>query len=481
MAYLFRQRNLQASNGRRYRYLARPRVTAFDHLHPQRWNWAGLVTPLDRSLERGAQEPLTRDTRLGLRYFWLHGLCNATSDAFYLSFIPLFAVAYGATTGQIGWLTAVANMLGAISLFPGARAVEKIGKRKPIVNWTFGGIGRFTLLVLAGLPLLGLNPLWAIVAIISLNSLRSFMDNFSHPAWTSLVADIVPGPMRGQYFGNRNIAMGVAALFVVPLAGWLIRTGNNWDSAGLMGYQIAFFLAFGVGLFSTWNFSRIPEPEMAVQTAHQQHQGGFRHALKNSPGFWGLVISAFIWNMALQLAAPFFNVYLVNQLHVSIAMVGVLAGITSLSALIGQQIFRQVIDRRGSIWVQRLAGLLIPVLPIAWIFATSPVHIALINAVSGVFWAGYNLANFNLVLELTPDIQRPRAVALYQTAVFTSAVVGPLLGGYLADAVSFQFIFGLSGAGRLLAMFVFLWLVVQPALRNGKGAPVMQTSRAYNS
>jgi MFS family permease len=70
-----------------------------------------------------------------------------------------------------------------------------------------------------------------------------------------------------------------------------------------------------------------------------------------------------------------------------------------------------------------------------------------------------------LLLILTPDEQRPRAVALYQTAVFFSAVVGPLLGGYLADAVSFKLLFGLSGIGRLLGMIIFLGFTVVPYRR----------------
>lgn len=189
----------------RYRHLVQRRLSPFDHLYPHRWNWYGLVGPLDHSLERGAQEPITHETRLGLRYFWLHGLGNATSDAFYLSYIPLFALAYGASNGQVGWLTAIANLLGAASLFSGAKAVEWLGKRKPVVIWSFGGIGRFTLLALACLPWLGFDPVVAIVAIIGLNALRAFMDNFASPAWTALVADIIPGSMRADILATATL------------------------------------------------------------------------------------------------------------------------------------------------------------------------------------------------------------------------------------------------------------------------------------
>lgn len=77
------------------------------------------------------------------------------------------------------------------------------------------------------------------------------------------------------------------------------------------------------------------------------------------------------------------------------------------------------------------------------------------NLVAGFLWAGFTLANFNMLLLLTPDDQRHRAAALYQTAVFTSAVIGPLIGGYLADNVGYSMVFTASGVGRLLAMLIF--------------------------
>ena len=69
------------------------------------------------------------------------------------------------------------------------------------------------------------------------------------------------------------------------------------------------------------------------------------------------------------------------------------------------------------------------------------------------------MANFNILLVLTPDDQRPRAVALFQTAVFTSAVVGPILGGYLADVSrSFTIPFLVAGGISLIGMIFSFYL-----------------------
>jgi DHA1 family multidrug resistance protein-like MFS transporter len=98
-------------------------------------------------------------------------------------------------------------------------------------------------------------------------------------------------------------------------------------------------------------------------------------------------------------------------------------------------------------------------------WVTAPWQVTFIDILSGFLWAGYNLANFNLLLALSPTEQRPRAVALYQTAVFGSAMLGPLLGGYLADLFSFHLIFGISSIGRLLGVVTFLWFTVRVVTR----------------
>ena len=38
------------------------------------------------------------------------------------------------------------------------------------------------------------------------------MGNFANPAWTALVAEIVPEFVRGRYFSLRNLTMGMATL-----------------------------------------------------------------------------------------------------------------------------------------------------------------------------------------------------------------------------------------------------------------------------
>jgi MFS family permease len=260
--------------------------------------------------------------------------------------------------------------------------------------------------------------------------------------------------------------MGVATLIISALAGWLVNAGNTFGLNDKLGFQLVFVLSFMTGMVSTFAFSRIIEPKARVlKPGEGEPAGGRVAAMLRSPGFVGLVISAFVWNFSLQIAAPFFNVYLVTNLGAEGTMVGIATAASSLTGLLGLMIFGRLMDRKGAVWLQIVTGFPIVVLPILWAFYTDPYQVVVNNLFGGFLWAGYNLASFNLLLQLTLHHQRAHAVAFYQTAVFSSAVLGPLVGGYVADNIMFQYIFILSGIGRFVAMIIFVLLTALPIHR----------------
>ena len=203
---------------------------------------AFLIASLDRSLSRlsANQPPAVEVERL--RWFWLDGLFSTISVSFYASFVTLFALAYGANNTQIGRLTAVASLCGLAALLPGAQAIKLMGGRRKTVVVLFGGIiSRVALLAWVVLPLLVHDASTAIAVIIAVNAVITFANNFANPAWTAIVADIVPREIRGRFFSHRNFAVNLPALLVVPLAGLLIQAANR-PGAPFAGYQLVFCL-----------------------------------------------------------------------------------------------------------------------------------------------------------------------------------------------------------------------------------------------
>ncbi len=391
--------------------------------------------------------------RRSRRLLWLDGLFSNISESFVLNFVNPFAIALGATNGQIGWLSALTNLAAALALFPGARLVERGGQRKPIVVWAGGVAARLMLIAIAVAPLL-FGGRGAIYAFIALVALRAFFGQLAFPAWSAMLADLVPASTRGRYFASRNIALAAAALVFTPLAGRLA------EAFGLpTGYQVSFLVAGLVGFVATAIFARIPEPTAQIGGAAISQPDGVWTILRTHPRFAAFTAVAFIWNLALMVAGPFFSVYLVVNLGATPTQIGLLAAANSVTNIIGQRLWGRLNDRRGAAWVMRVTGLMIPAVPLLWAFAPDPWFLIPVEILAGFLWSGYGLASFNLLLSLAPAAQRARFTAIYQTAVFSSAFVGPLLGSVFANTIGIRPLFYLSTLGRIVASLLFMFTV----------------------
>jgi MFS family permease len=163
------------------------------------------------------------------------------------------------------------------------------------------------------------------------------------------------------------------------------------------------------------------------------------------------------WTLSLNIAGPFFSVYLVQTLGATASIVGITTIITRISGIPAQRFFGVLADKWGPRKLTLVSGFLVPILPLMWLFIRSPWGVVPINILSGIFWAGYNLATFNLLLEVSPDEQRARYSAMYQIFVAGSAAAGAAIGGLIADQWGIRSLFLISGIGRFTSALFFLF------------------------
>jgi MFS family permease len=406
---------------------------------------------------------LTNDGRQNLKWFWFDGFFASASENIIGTYLVVFLLAIGASQAQIGLLSSLSSLSAALMLLPGALLVERLGRRKDITVLG-GGIGaRLTVFCLALLPLMLDGPALIFVAI-ALAVIKDALSNLSFPAWMSLTGEIVPIEGRGRYFASRNFAMGVAGMTTTFLAGLLLTR-----SAQPGGYQIALLIAFAIGLFSTYSFWRIKDPSprpgsVGIPAADEAvvlpgvEALSFADSLRDlraQPQFIIYLGTTAIWNMSINLAAPFFTAFMVQDLNASNAIIGLTSIASTVATMLVQRKIGQINDRWGSHRLQVVSGLLIPFVPMMWVFVTAAWHSIPLNILGGALWGAFNLASFNYLLQLTPPEKRARYSAIFQMTVTLSLAAGAALGSLLVTSFGYHTIFLASGFGRLLSALLF--------------------------
>lgn len=412
-----------------------------------------------QTLDLFAARGIDAHTRKGMWALWMDNLFASISGAFLATYVSLFAIALGATNTQIGALSSVPSLLGMIAPLPGAQLVERWGNRRRVVVtvWTVART------LSAGLVLL---PLFfsgdaAIYAVIALWSLRSGLANLAHPAWVSLAGDVIPADRRGRFFSSRNISMALCSMIFVPIAGLMI----DWVGEP-QGYQWAFGFSALFGFAALYYYAQIPEAvrPRAPKIPPAQTLARFWRTLTGNRTFMFFTLISMWWNFALQLGGPFFNVFQVKELNTTVSMMGWLGMALDIMTIAGQWFWGRIADWRGSRWALAVCTLIIPALPFIWFFLSKPWHAIFVRIPSGFLWAGFNLASFNLQLELSDPEERTQSAATYTTLVGLANILGPLVGGQIIDRWGYYLDFALSGVGRLIGAGLFL-LLLRPFAR----------------
>jgi predicted MFS family arabinose efflux permease len=299
----------------------------------------------------------------------------------------------------------------------------------------------------------------AIIAFIALTALSVAAGNISVPAGSSLFGDVVPVSIRGRFMGLQMMTANLVKVGAIPLAGLMIAA-----IGGLPGYQAAFVATALIGFAATACYARIPEPRGAEGRAAQGRNvdfgGGLRRMLQDRDFVLFCLIN-FIWNLGVQISGPFFTVHMVQDLEFGVDTISLLATTTTIVNVAAVRLAGNLIDRHGPARMTALGMLLVPLMPLAWSLAYTPLTVGIVRAYGVIAWAGVQVAAMPLMLRITPPEYRSQFIALFNTVNGLAAIIGPIPGGYLYTHHGFNAVLYVSAAVRGLGALLFLILFIR--------------------
>lgn len=381
------------------------------------------------------------NVRESLRFSFKDGIFAAFMAGVTDYYATPAALFLGATVQQVGLITALPQLLAALSQFFSVRVIYWVGGRlKLLVRLVFSQAA--FLLGIAALPLLDIPH--RVELLLVLLVLAAMCGGLAGPAWGSLMSDYVPAKKRGRYFGWRNRTVGMVTVASVIVSGLLLNYFH--DISYGTGFLIIFLLASVCRFVSGCFIRRMDEPPHKRDPAADFTFLMFVRRFRES-NYLKFVIFTGCFNLATYLSAPFFAVFMLRDLQLSYATYMALQVCASVAGLIALPLWGRHADLVGNARVLRLSSFLTALIPMLWLFSRQPAYLMLVQIFSGFSWAGVTLSAGNFIYDAVTPQKRVRCIAYFNVINGAGLFLGSSLGGYLASRLPALF------GHRLLALF----------------------------
>jgi MFS family permease len=311
-------------------------------------------------------------------------------------------------------------------------------------------------------------------------------------AWSSAISELVPERLSGRYFARRNLIFGCWTLAAVMIAGQIAE----WRHESLKVFGWIFFAAGVLRLMGLFFLTRMKFPaSVRERRSRAIAPGDLLEVLRNRNYLW-LCIFVGAWGFLLNASTPFYTVFLVEKLRFGVGDVVILTTLASFGGLVTLKGWGLLCERFGNRPVLQVAALIWAVIALVTWGLARPGWVWQLYIgyfLVGAMTAGFQLAQFNLMVRLAPGEQRTAYVAVFLALTSLMTAVGPVLGGVLLNyapaqvgslfgtpILSFHLLFLLTGFGCALATNL-MQRVQEPAEKPVESVwREMRTMRTFN-
>ncbi|MCQ6956527.1 MFS transporter [Mucilaginibacter aquariorum] len=372
----------------------------------------------------------------GLKYVIADGLSAEAMVVFTSgTFLTAMAIHMGATNFQLGLLAALPTFTTIFQL-ASIWLVQKFNNRK-IITSVFNLLARLPLLAIGVMPLL-FRGTTTIQVLLVLLFFQHIFGDIAGASWNSWMKDLIPGDRLGSFFSKRSrIAQTLNVTLSLATAMCIDYVKTHYPAHEITAYTTLFLAGGVLGMFSVFLLLRTPEPQPTVMNGKVMSM--FGKSLKNK-NFRNLLVFNSVWAFALNLATPFFTVFMLKTIGLPLSYVIGLAIISQLSSIAFLKLWGNYSDRFSNKTIINICAPLYITCILAFAFTAMPSsHLAtlailvIIHIVSGLSTAGINLALSNIGIKLAPKNEAIVYISAKNMLVAFFSTIAPMVGGLMAD------------------------------------------------
>lgn len=381
------------------------------------------------------------------------GLANAAAP-----FLPVFLTRLGATSVEVGLLTAMPALTGLLLAIPMGQFLQN---QRKIVPWfsaarlgviaSYAATGLLAFFLQDNALIIGILAIWALATIPQTMLAITF----------SVVMNGVAGPNhRFDLMTRRWSLMGATTAVTVFFIGQLLDRINF-----PINYQIVFIAMSLGGLISYYYSSRIHLDDIQIHKENHKRLGlkaqyaEYVQLIRREQPFKSFITKRFVFLTGQAMMLPIIPLYLVRDVKASDSWIATIAMTQTAIVIIGYLFWVRSSRRSGTrpilVWTTFGASLY-PIL----LSLTHDVRLITVFAgINGIFMAGLNLVFFDELMKTVPAEYSSTFVSLAQGLQYFSMILSPIFATLIGDAFGLGVALVISGGFQLagFAMFALDW------------------------
>jgi len=391
----------------------------------------------------------------------IHGILYLGGEAFYNpdTILPIFLDHFTKSKTLIGLSSTLIGRLGGIaSVFPQllvANKIENKTHKKPLLIFAITvralswGLLAFTTYIFNN-TYPNLTIFFLFVTLI----LHTFMGGIAAVPFFDIWGKSLPSNLRGRFFGYRQLWGGILAIG----SGLIVK--NILENNAIefpYNFALLFSLVFIFLSISYIALGSVKEPTEKVYKNQLPFKDFLKKAfliIKKNNNYKKFIMVEILVG-AGGMALPFYILYLKDTSGIRLGTVGILLSAQMLGSVLSNILWAHLSDFVGNkkvIQISTFAGLMVPIIALITQFKNELLYL-LLFAIIGFFIAGRTIGNTNYLLDIAPPKDRPIYISLTGTLLFPVSLF-PLIGGLIAQYISYNMLFVITGIPILLGFIL---------------------------
>lgn len=401
--------------------------------------------------------------RANLKYNYIVNLLDGgffglgTGITSFATVLPLFVSQLTDSALLIGLIPAIHNVGWLLPQLLTARKIASLQYLKPVVlrntiqeRLPYFGLSLVSWFFAFKYPVLGIILIYALLVWQGLGA------GITANAWQNLIGKIIPDDYRATFLGAQSSIANLLASVGAILSGYLLQ-----KLPSPLDFTLC-FLSTSIVMAISWFFLRLTREEPRIPAEENPIHSNLWIATKtvlkkDQPFVWFLLMRAI--SQIGMMAFAFYTVYAVHHLSMTEGQAGVLTSVLMATQMVANPLLGWLSDRwsrRGVLLLGSICALTSALL--AW-QAPGLSWFYLIMILTGFANVSFWTIGMAVTLQFGTVEERPMYVGLSNTIIAPFAILAPLIGGWLADNLSYSATFIASAAASLftvLIIFIFI-------------------------